>query len=373
MTSVKICLYETVIECKFNKKGISLNYINADMLGPSGFFLPTGPGSSHHESNDIELIHSSEDGFSELYRVCKNGRFFVYKALKKEYRGNLLYEDLLDKDFNIGFSLSHSGVCQYFAKIVHPTVGSCIVMEWIDGQTLEQMLRADAMDSGLCRKIICEICDALEYIHRKQIIHRDLKPENIMITHNGRNVKIIDFGLSDADSYGTFKAPAGTRHYAAPELIAGEQVDARCDIWSLGLIINEISRKYRHVASRCLQQSRSKRYSSVADIKKDIQNASFRRLMRLILLLVIIVVAAATYVTVTYKEPVDLPVLIESPKDTIIDSPVKAIVPPERHVVIQDPQPKGKPAAKSSDTPPADNIDASELEELFRDAASSIL
>ena len=95
--------------------------------------------------------------------------------------------------------------------------------------------------------------------------------------------------------------------------------------------------------------------------------------MRLILLLVIIVVAAATYVTVTYKEPVDLPVLIESPEDTIIDSPVKAIVPPERHVVIQDPQPKGKPAAKSSDTPPADNIDASELEELFRDAASSIL
>lgn len=345
------------------------------MLGPSGFFTTSGSEHSNIDSSGLELIHSSEEGFSELYRICKEGRFFVYKALKKQYRGNLMYEELLSKDFNIGFSLSHSGVCQYYAKIHHPVIGNCIVMEWVDGCTLEELIKAGNIDSCLCEKIICEICDALEYIHRKQIIHRDLKPENIMITHNGQNVKIIDFGLSDADSYGTFKAPAGTRHYAAPELIAGEQVDARCDLWSLGVIINEISKRYRHVAARCLQHNRNKRYSSVADIKRDIKNAGFRRFKRIALMLGIAAAAAITYFTVIDKAPVELQPPTESTGDTIIAVPAQAIVPDEQPAINLAPQPKvkEKPAAKPSDTPPADNIDASELDQLFKDAASSIL
>ena len=162
------------------------------MIGPSGFFLPSGPDDINY-SNDLELIHSSKDGFNELYRVQKNGRFFVYKALRPELYGNLLYEDLLTKDFNIGFSLSHPGLCQYYGKISHPQIGSCIIMEWIDGCTLEELMTEDRIDRTLARKIICEICDALGYMHRKQIIHRDLKPENILITHNGQNVDPLDY------------------------------------------------------------------------------------------------------------------------------------------------------------------------------------
>lgn len=347
------------------------------MLGPSGFFTTSGSEHSNIDSSGLELIHSSEEGFSELYRICKEGRFFVYKSLKKQHRGNLMYEELLSKDFNIGFSLSHSGVCQYYAKIHHPVIGNCIVMEWVDGCTLEELIKAGNIDSCLCEKIICEICDALEYIHRKQIIHRDLKPENIMITHNGQNVKIIDFGLSDADSYGTFKAPAGTRHYAAPELIAGEQVDARCDLWSLGVIINEISKRYRHVAARCLQHNRNKRYSSVADIKRDIKNAGFRRFKRIVFWsgIVMAVAATVTYFTVTDKAPIEIQTLAESTRDTATVIPAQVIPAPERPVTTSEPQAesKEKPAAKSSDMPPADNINASELDQLFKDAASSIL
>ena len=73
------------------------------MLGPSGFFLPDAPGSIHTDFQSLELIHSSEHGFNELYRGSKNGRFFVYKALKKQYRGNLMYEELLSKDFNMDY------------------------------------------------------------------------------------------------------------------------------------------------------------------------------------------------------------------------------------------------------------------------------
>ena len=356
------------------------------MLGPSGFFLPAGAESPHSDANDIELIHSSEEGFSELYRICKEGRFFVYKALKKQYRGNLMYEELLSKDFNIGFSLSHNGVCQYFAKIQHPVIGNCIVMEWIDGYTLEDLIRTRNIDSKLCEKIICEICDALEYIHRKQVIHRDLKPENIMITHNGQHVKIIDFGLSDADSYSTFKSPAGTRLYAAPELIAGEQADIRSDIWSLGVIIRELTSKYRHISSRCLKHNKDQRYSSAAEIKSAIKKARYRRIKFLVVVLGIITIATAIYVSNTYsnaeqalsqtpEQAESLPEATQATEAASIPTVPTSVsqeeptTKPEAKVVT----PTKNPAAKSQDTPPDDNIDESELDHLFKDAASSIL
>ena len=127
------------------------------MQGPSGFFLPSDQANNANESNDLELIHTSKDGFNELYRVCKNGRFFVYKALKEEFRGNLMYEELLTKDFNIGFSLNHSGICQYYGKINHQSIGNCIVMEWIDGCTLEELITTKGISRQLAQKIICEI------------------------------------------------------------------------------------------------------------------------------------------------------------------------------------------------------------------------
>lgn len=345
------------------------------MLGPSGFFLAAGPERAETDSNDIELIHSSEEGFSELYRICKNGRFFVYKALKKEFRGNLLYEELLNKDFNIGFSLSHIGICQYFAKISHPVVGNCIVMEWIDGCTLEELIRSGSIDSRLCRKIICEMCDALDYVHKKQIIHRDLKPENIMITYNGQNVKVIDFGLSDTDSYNTFKAPAGTRHYASPELSAGEQVDIRSDIWSLGVIINEISRKYRHVSGRCLQQDKEKRYGSVADIKADILKSETRNVIRTVILLFIVGIAAAVFFIMNGRKTETVnDATMEQPAITteqpLINTETETDIPVTETKVTKQ---ETKPAGRSSDTPPVDNIDVDELEQLFNDAAQSIL
>ena len=211
------------------------------MFGPSGFFQSLGDSDTLASSGDLEIIHDSEEGFNILYRVSKNGRFFVYKALKPEYRGNPIYEDLLKKDFNIGFSLTHPGICQYYGMVNIPQVGNCIVMDWVDGYDLETLIGEGKISKSLSLKLIDELCDALQYMHRKQIIHRDLKPENILVTHNGNNIKIIDFGLSDTDSYNAFKTPAGTKIYASPELLAGEQIDSRSDIYSLGVLIGEMT------------------------------------------------------------------------------------------------------------------------------------
>ena len=247
------------------------------MFGPSGFFQPFDEEDIQDSSFALEVMNDSEYGFNILYRGNKNGRFFVYKALKPEYRGNVFYEDLLRKDFNIGFSLSHTSICQYYALVNIPQIGNSIVMEWIDGCSLESLIAGGRLRRETAKKLICEICDGLEYIHKKQIIHRDLKPENDLVTYNGLNVKMIDFGLSDSDSYNIYKQSAGTKIYASPELLAGEPVDSRTDIWSLGKMINEMSGYYSHIASKCLVRNRGKRYQSAAEVKKAVLLEGRRR------------------------------------------------------------------------------------------------
>lgn len=366
---------------KISKKAVSLYDYSLFMFGPSGFFLPDAPGSTHTDSQSLELIHSSETGFSELYRGSKNGRFFVYKALKKEYRGNPLYEELLQKDFNICFSLNHTGICQYFGLIDFPSIGHCIVMEWIDGRNLESLISEGVIDKTLARKLICEICDALEYIHRKQIIHRDLKPENIMITNNGQNVKIIDFGLSDADSYCSLKAPAGTMAYASPELIAGEKLDARSDIWALGVVINELSGSFRRISSRCLRRDKEERYNSAAEVKRAILQERSRKLRNLAAIAAVLIsIAAMGWIVfgnreATVPEPmVGIPESLDIPENAPSAEPVPVVVEP-----APAPREAGTPDIKkttpkdSSPHNPGENLDADALDDMFKDAAELLL
>lgn len=333
------------------------------MLGPSGFFMANGPEDSPISSTDLELAHSSQSGFNVLYRGCKNGRFFIYKGLKPEYIGNPIYEDLLKKDFDIGFSLSHNGICQYYAMIRHPQKGNCIVMEWIDGCTLEELISRKTIDRHLARKIICEICDALEYMHGKQVIHRDLKPENILVTHNGKNAKIIDFGLSDTDSYNRFKGPAGTRIYASPELKSGEQADGRSDLWSLGMIMNEMTGKYRHVAGKCLRRDKERRYHSAAQVRKAVMQEGARKA---VIWTSVILVAAAIFAGITLytnSAPVELPKAM----NPVIETP--AIQYTDTVTVIDEPIIPVRKADKSV----TEHMDESSLDEMFNEAASRLL
>lgn len=342
-----------------------------NMLGPSGFFIPDAISSGGPDSNALDLIHTSADGFNELYRGVKNGRFFVYKALKKEYRGQPLYEELLKKDFNIGFSLNHTGICQYYAMVNLPETGNCIIMEWIDGITLEAMIADGTPDSNLARKIICEVCDALDYIHRKQVIHRDLKPENIMITNNGQHVKIIDFGLSDADSFNIFKAPAGTRIYASPELISGEATDGRSDLWSLGMIINELSGKYRHVSRKCLQRDKEKRFGSANEVKQAIMKEGARKATLWLVSLLLTAGLAASLLTFRAYTEVATDIPLQSPAELPAIQSDTTRVRAEETTAAKPTETKAVTPAEPVQQP--DNIDAESLDDLFNDAVLQIL
>lgn len=240
---------------------------------------------SDGEPGDIQKIHESPESYSILSRMILGGKLVALKSLKPEYVGNPFYEGLLRKEYEIGRSLDHQNICPTLDFINIPNLGNCIVTQWIDGCSLAEWLRTNPRrslslskrtDRSAIRKILLELCDALEYLHRNQIIHRDLKPSNIMITRNGQNVKLIDFGLADADWYATFKNPAGTRDYISPEQMAGESVDCRTDIYSLGKIMQRMG-VYSRIAAVCAAEDRDKRYGSVAEVRSVILEKGKRR------------------------------------------------------------------------------------------------
>ena len=206
-----------------------------------------------------------------MYRVDKSGKFRVLKALKPQYRGEPMYELLLRKEFEIGYNLQHPGICEVYGFGTIPDLGNCIEMEWIDGMTLYDLIQSNRLSSGLSRRIALQICDILSYLHSKQVIHRDLKPSNIMFTHNGRNVKLIDFGLSDADSSSILKTPAGTASFAAPELLNGGTVDARTDIYSLGKILAMLKGRFAFIAKKCTKNNPNDRYPDAESVKYAIK------------------------------------------------------------------------------------------------------
>lgn len=241
------------------------------MTEDSGFF-GTSIDTSLSPISKPELMYRSEDGWSELYRVDKNGRFRVYKALKKEYRGDFRYEEILKKEFQIGYSLSNPGICEVYGFVSVPDLGNCIEMDWIDGVSLTDFLKATRPTKDQAKRMILQICDILSYLHSKQIIHRDIKPSNLLVTHNGHNIKLIDFGLADSDSSSIIKTPAGTRSFAAPELQNGSTIDNRSDIYSLGKVIALLCPSLSRVVRKCTMTDPDKRYHSVEDISEAIQH-----------------------------------------------------------------------------------------------------
>jgi hypothetical protein len=234
-------------------------------LEVSGFFAPADIYDAG--KGGFSLIHRSEGGFFELYRGERAGHFRVFKCLKQEFRGSLIHETMLQKEFEISFSLRHPAIRETYAFLQLDGLGSCIEMEWIDGCTLDEYLQNNRADEAFFRQAAGSLCDALSYIHAHQIIHRDIKPSNILVTHQGRVLKLIDFSLADSDSFSMFKQPAGTRSYAAPEVIAGHAADVRSDLYSLGKVLAEVRSGHCKALRKCTEEDPSRRYASTEELK----------------------------------------------------------------------------------------------------------
>lgn len=223
-------------------------------------------------SSSTQIIYESRNGYCRIYATDFNGRRIALKALKPEYADSDVHINLLRKEYEIGHSLYHPYIASTIGFRSFPGIGPAIVMELVDGLTLRDYIDSKGpLPQKEAMAIVEELCDALEYLHSHQLIHRDLKPSNIMLTHAGHHVKLIDFGLSDGTAFTDFKYAGGTRHYSAPEQLAkGTDSDPRADIYSLGVIMQEICPKgsagYRNVSRQCTMERPDDRPSSASSV-----------------------------------------------------------------------------------------------------------
>ena len=202
-----------------------------------------------------------------LYRARRFGRYYVLKGLTPELRDDPACREYLSKEYQIGVLLDHPHIVRVNSLEDDPKIGLCIVMEYIDGQSLDQWL--NSRPSAAARKrIFRQILDAMAYCHDRQIWHLDLKPSNILVTKDGMTAKIIDFGLSDNNSF-AFRQTGGTRKYAAPEQLAGQGADHRSDIYALsGILKRMFPHRYGRAVSHAQRTDPNKRPQSVAELAK---------------------------------------------------------------------------------------------------------
>lgn len=265
-----------------------------------------------------------KSNLNNLYLMVRSGKRFVLKTLKPEFANQSMYQALLRKEFDLMTQLEHQNIVHFLSMEDIPNLGTAIVMEYIEGVTLKEFLATNP-DDKVRHKIIFELLDAMAYMHSKQIIHRDLKPSNILITSNGCNVKVIDFGLADGDDYTIFKSSLGTLRYASPEQLNQDRViDSRTDIYSFGKILELVfPKKYQPIVRLCLNEDPDKRPQNVVELKKIFRGRVQRKYKVFVAVFLFILLAvvggALTYVNSKVKPIEQQIVLIENQVNPIVE------------------------------------------------------
>src|SRR5262249_41858205 len=211
-------------------------------LGPYEVLTPLGAG-----------------GMGEVYRArdSRLGRDVAIKVLPSHLASDPALKQRFDREAKSISSLSHANICPLF-DVGHQDGIDYLVMELLDGQTLEDRLRKGPLPVKQVLEFGVQVAEALDRAHRSGIIHRDLKPGNVMLTKSG--AKLMDFGLSkpplvalgaaagaDSPTGPAVAKPltqegtiVGTFQYMAPEQIEGKEADARSDIFAFGAVLYEM-------------------------------------------------------------------------------------------------------------------------------------
>ncbi|MBO6158623.1 MAG: Stk1 family PASTA domain-containing Ser/Thr kinase [Firmicutes bacterium] len=193
----------------------------------------------------LEEIGSGGMAIVYKARDYKLSRLVAIKVLKQEFSLDETILGKFKKEALAAGSLTHPNIVAVY-DLGHEIGCDYIVMEYIDGITLKEYIkRRDVLSSEEVVKISIKIAEALKVAHAGGIIHRDIKPQNIMVTPSG-DVKVTDFGIAKAASSTTVTSTGetlGSVHYLSPEQARGGEVDARSDLYSLGITMYEMATK----------------------------------------------------------------------------------------------------------------------------------
>jgi tRNA A-37 threonylcarbamoyl transferase component Bud32 len=199
-------------------------------------------------------------GMAEIYRACstETGQHVVIKVLLPQFRRDAELRSMFADEGKLALRLEHENI----VRVLEVGEGEppYLVMEFVDGCTLSQLLKGQELSPGLCLFLIQGLLDALGYLHGfrdasgglLEVVHRDLTPHNLMISRTGQ-IKLTDLGIarsrirSDRTRTGVIK---GTVQYMSPEQVSGDDIDHRSDIYGAGMLLFEMlcGEPYIHAA-----------------------------------------------------------------------------------------------------------------------------
>src|SRR6201998_3623275 len=227
-----------IIGTKFSRRPMAI--LSGKRLGPYEILSAIGAG-----------------GMGEVYRArdTRLERIVAIKILPAHLADKVELRERFEREARTVASLNHPHICTLH-DIGQQDGTDFLVMEYLEGETLAERLKKGPLPLDQVLQYAIEIADALDKAHRKGITHRDLKPGNIMLTKSG--TKLLDFGLaklkgpqvavanlsalptegSNLTAQGTI---LGTLQYMAPEQLEGKEVDARTDIFALGVVMYEMA------------------------------------------------------------------------------------------------------------------------------------
>ena len=192
-----------------------------------------------------EIIEElGKGGMGKVYRVedKKLGEEVALKLIKPEISADKKIIERFSNELKIARKIRHKNVCGMYDLGEHKGT-HFITMEYVSGEDLKSLVRRVSFDIGTTIKIANQVCKGLSEAHRLGVIHRDLKPSNIMIDKEG-SARIMDFGiarLTKAKGITGAGVMIGTPEYMSPEQVDGKETDRRSDIYSLGVILYEMS------------------------------------------------------------------------------------------------------------------------------------
>lgn len=252
-------------------------------------------------------------GMANVYKAYdeQEGRVVAIKMLKEENREDAEFLRRFEREAKAVITLSHPNIVQSYDVGIDEKGVSFIVLEYVSGQTLKEHIKQEGQLSPKeTVAIASKVLDALEHAHETGIIHRDVKPQNVIISDAGE-VKLTDFGIA-RDATSTTRTFAGTNvigsaHYISPEQAKGEDVTAESDIYSCAIMIyemltgtvpfageNTVAIALKHIQEEMIPpivlnpkipaalsdvvvkgaaKDPKQRYSSAAEMKKDLQRA----------------------------------------------------------------------------------------------------
>ncbi len=227
--------------------GARFRLVKPDILNRCGPPTPVLPLNSLVLDERFRVLgHLGGGGMGEVYLAeqVSLGRKVALKVLRREVGQQPGMSERFRREARLLSSVEHPAVVRVI-DFGQSQEGTCLVMELAEGQTLLQALEAGPLDPERGRRVLVQLAEGLAAIHEKGIIHRDLKPENVVLTSGprGEQARLLDFGIArlvepDPDSRGLSQVGVvlGTPEYLSPEQAMGAPLDARSDLYSLGVL-----------------------------------------------------------------------------------------------------------------------------------------